>query len=64
MRRILLVAVSLAIVVAACGGSMTATEYVEGLNVLVATGLSDFEAAVVAQEQIAEPTIAESLAFI
>jgi hypothetical protein len=63
MRRILLVAVGLAIVVAACGGSMTATEYVEGLNALVATGLSDFETAVVAQEQIAEPTMAESLAF-
>jgi hypothetical protein len=56
--------VSLAIVVAACGGSMTATEYVEGLNALVATGRSDFEAAVVAQEQIAEPTMAESVAFI
>jgi hypothetical protein len=43
---------------------MTATEYVEGLNALVATGRSDFEAAVVAQEQIAEPTMAESLAFL
>jgi hypothetical protein len=43
---------------------MTATEYVEGLNALVATGRSDLEAAVVAQNQIAEPTMAESLAFI
>lgn len=53
----------MAIVVAACGGSMTATEYVEGLNALVATGRSDLEAAL-AQEQIAEPTMAGALAFV
>ena len=37
----------LVIVIAACGGSMTADEYIEELNALVATGLSDFEAAAV-----------------
>ena len=63
VRRTLLGGVILAIVVAACGGSMTATEYVEGLNALVATGRSDLEAAV-AQEQIAEPTMAGALAFV
>lgn len=52
------------IVVAACGGSMTATEYIEGLNALVATGRSDLQAAVVAHEQISEPSMAESLAFV
>ena len=54
----------MAIAVASCGGSMTATEYVEGLNALVATGRSDLEAAVVAHEQIDEPTLAESFAFV
>ena len=36
--------VSLAIVAAACGGSVTADEYVEGLNALAATGRSDLDA--------------------
>ena len=49
---------------AACGGSVTADEYVEDLNALVATGLSDFEAAVAIYDQIAEPTLAEAVAFI
>ena len=49
---------------AACGGSVTADEYVEDLNALVATGLSDFEAAVAVYDQIAEPTLAEAVAFI
>ena len=43
---------------------MTATEYVEGLNDLVSTGFADFEAASVAYDQIEEPTMAESVAFI
>ena len=64
MGRTLLAGVSLAIVVVACGGSMTATEYVEGVNALVATGRSEFEAAVIAHEQILDPTMAESVAFV
>jgi hypothetical protein len=64
LRRTLLAGVSLAIVAAACGGSITPTEYVEDLNALVATGRSDLEAAVVAYDQTGEPTMAESFAFI
>ena len=64
MRRTVLAGASLAIVVAACSGSMTPAEYVEGLNALVATGRSDLEASVVAYGQIAEPTLDESVAFI
>ncbi len=64
VRRTLLAGAGLVIVVAACGGSMTATEYIEGLNDLVSTGFADFEAASVAYDQIEEPTMAESVAFI
>lgn len=43
---------------------MTPTEYVEGLNELVDTGFADFEAASVAYDQIEEPTMTESVAFV
>ncbi len=64
VRRILLAGVGLAIVVAACGGPMSETEYVEGLNALVVTVASDLEAPFVAYEQIADPTLAEFVAFV
>jgi hypothetical protein len=51
-------------VVAACGGSMTADEYVEGLNALAAAGRSDFEAAAAAFDQAADPTLADEVAFL
>jgi hypothetical protein len=54
----------LAVVVAACGGSMTATEYVDALSALVETGHTDFEASSAAYGQIAEPTLADSVALI
>jgi hypothetical protein len=62
--RAVLVGVTLAIVMAACGGSMTADEYVEDLNALVATGRSDFEAAVATYDQAADPTLADEVAFL
>lgn len=64
MRRALTLAVSLVIVFAACGGSLTADEYVEELNLLAATGRSDFEAAGVVYNQIAEPTMADEISFL
>ena len=64
MKRSVLAVVSLAIVVAACGGSMTADEYVGDLNALAATGRSDFEAAADTYNQVAEPTLEDELAFL
>lgn len=52
------------ITVAACGGSMSADEYVEGLNDLVATAAPDLQASLVAYEQIAHPTIADWAVFV
>jgi hypothetical protein len=43
---------------------MTADEYVENLNVLAATALSDFEAAAAVYGQVAEPTLADEVAFL
>jgi hypothetical protein len=64
LRRAVLAGASLAIMLAACGGPMTADEYVEDLNVLVATGRSDFAAATVVYNQLAEPTLADEVAFL
>ena len=50
--------------VSACGGSMTADEYVADLNALVETGRSDFEAAAVTYNQVVEPTLADELSFL
>jgi hypothetical protein len=51
-------------VVASCGGSMTGDEYVENLNALAATGTSDFASVAAAYDQIAEPTLADAVAFL
>lgn len=64
MTRTAVAGATLAIAIVACGGSMTADEYVENLNVLAATGLSDFEAAAVVYDQVAEPTLADELVFL
>jgi hypothetical protein len=59
-----LVGVTLALGIAACGGSMTADDYVEDLNALVAIGRSDFEAAASTYDQVAEPTLATEVVFL
>jgi len=64
VTRTVLAVATLAIVIAACGGSMTADEYVEDLNALAATGLSDFEAAAATYNQSADPTVADEVAFL
>ena len=64
MTRTVFGAVALAMVIAACGGSLTADEYVEDLNALAATGRSDFESAAAAYDQAAEPTLADEIAFL
>ena len=52
------------ITLAACGGSMSGDEYVEGLNDLVATTAPDLDASLAAYEQIADPTMADWAAFV
>ena len=64
MTKTVLAGATLAMVVAACGGSMTADEYVEDLNALAATGRSDFEAAAAVYNQVAEPPLADEVAFL
>jgi hypothetical protein len=64
VRRTLLAGASLVIAVAACGGSTSETEYVEGLNALVETARSDLEGPSLAYEQIADPTKADLVAFV
>jgi hypothetical protein len=64
VTRTVLAGAALAMVMAACGGSMTADEYVEDLNALVAIGRSDFEAAAADYEQAADPTLADEAAFL
>jgi hypothetical protein len=54
----------LAMVLSACGGSMTADQYVEDLNALAATGRSDFEAAAATYDQAEDTTLADELAFL
>jgi hypothetical protein len=49
---------------AACGGSMSADEYVEGLNALVATTAPDLAASLAAYEEIADPTVADWASFV
>jgi hypothetical protein len=50
--------------VAACGGSMSTTEYVDSLNDLVATAAPDLQVSLAAYEQIADPTMADWITFI
>ena len=64
MSRTVLAGLSLAVVVAACGGPMTADEYVDELNALVSRTRSEFVRAVTAYQQIEEPTLAEGAAFL
>ena len=64
MKRTFLLGAGLLITLAACSGSMSPDEYVEGLNDLVATAAPDLEASVVAYEQIADPTMADWAAFV
>jgi len=64
VTKTVLAGATLAMVVAACGGSMTADEYVEDLNALAATGRSDFEAAAAVYNQVAEPPLADEVAFL
>jgi hypothetical protein len=65
MSRTLLAGAGLVMILAAaCGGPLTATEYVDALNTLVETGRSDLEASVAAYGQIEDPTLADSVAFI
>jgi len=64
VRRTLLAAASLVIVISACGGSTSETEYVEGLNALVKTARSDLEGPSLAYEQIAGSTKADLVAFV
>ncbi len=52
------------ITVAACSGSMSPDEYVEGLNDLVAAAAPDLDASLVAYQQIADPTMADWAAFV
>jgi hypothetical protein len=54
----------MAIVFAGCGGSMSETEYVEGLNDLVESATPRFEASYATYEQIAEPALADLVARI
>ena len=52
------------ITLAACGGSMSADEYVEGLNDLIATTAPDLVASLAAYEQITDPTMTDWAAFV
>jgi hypothetical protein len=62
MRRTVLAAAILSISVAACGGSMSETEYVEGLNDLVSSASPGFEASNAIYGQAADPTVADLVA--
>jgi hypothetical protein len=64
VTRTVLAGATLAILIAACGGSTTADEHVEDLNALAATGRSDLEATAVVYDEVAESTIADDLAFL
>jgi len=64
VRRTLLAGAVLLITLAACGGSMSADEYVEGLNDLVATTAPDLVESLAVYEQIADPTMADWAAFV
>ena len=64
MTRTVFGAAALAIAISACGGSMSADEYVEDLNALTSTGRSDFESAAAAYDQAAEPSLADEVAFL
>ena len=52
------------LVLAACSGSMSADEYVAGLNDLIATTAPDLVESTAAYEQIADPTMEDWAAFV
>jgi hypothetical protein len=52
------------IALAACGGSMSADDYIDGLNDLVAATAPDLDASLAAYEQIADPTLEDWAAFV
>lgn len=62
--RTLLAGAFVLIAVAACGGSMSANEYVQGLNSLIETTAPELDASVAAYEQIVNPTMADWVAFV
>ena len=65
MRWALAVSVSVALAVAACSsGSMSETEYVENLNVLVVEAGSDLEAALATYRQIVDPTLEDFIDLV
>lgn len=65
VRRTLLLGLGLAIVAMACGGGPTSeTEYVEDLNALVESAGSNLGAALVAYEQIDDPTSEDFVDFV
>lgn len=63
-KRGLATAMSLLLVIAACGGSMSPSEYVEGLNSFVADVGPDLDASVAAYEQIVDPTMDDWATFV
>jgi len=65
MKRTVLAAAILAIVAGGCGGgSMTETEYVEGLNDLVVAASAKFETAYASYGQITDPSVADFVARV
>ncbi len=65
MKRIGLAAAILAIVAAGCsGGSMSETEYVEGLNDLVVAASAKFETSYAIYGQATDPTMADLVARV
>jgi hypothetical protein len=64
VRKTLLAGVILALVVTSCGGSMSETEYVEGLNDLVESTVPRFEAVYTTYGQITEPTLGDLVARV
>lgn len=64
VKRTLVAGTVLALVVTACGGPMSETEYVEGLNDLVEATTPRFGALYASYEEIAEPTLADFVARV
>jgi hypothetical protein len=63
-KRALLAGIGLALVAAGCGGSLTASEYVEELNVIASDANSLFEPVVASYNEISAPTIEDDTAFL
>ena len=64
VRRIGWATAGLAIMVAACGGSMSATEYVEELNAIASRANARFEPVVAAYNAAEVPTLADEREFL